>query len=241
MMIEEGEFADWKVIAIDAADDDAELLNGIEDVEGKWPGLLDYLRTWWRFYHKGANKDDRAKKNKFGFHENFFGRDFTIANVVDRGNQAWFEQYSPERKKHKFISHVNISDVETDVEVTLTDEYDESRYSDMELDDGIVGMRGDQIVDIVDADKIRSRDRQSYASTNLDAASQGITVGKLDIGGLVNQTHKVQAFLDGVDDDRVREAFNSSAYQQYKQNVFSGGLRPAVHDQNDIDEFLARV
>ena len=56
-------------------------------------------------------------------------------------------------------------------------------------------------------------------SQSTSASSQGIQVGALDISGLVNKTKTLGAFFDEVDDETMREAFNSSDFEKYKENV----------------------
>ena len=66
LLIQSDTKAAWYLITIDASDKFAERLNSIEDVDTVWPGLLDFIRTWWRFYHKN---EENITPNKFGYDE----------------------------------------------------------------------------------------------------------------------------------------------------------------------------
>ena len=82
-MIDEGE-ADWKVVAIDRTDPWAEMLNDIEDVEKKLPGILDSIREWFRTY----KIPDGKPANKFALDEKFMGCSYALG-VVHETHQAW--------------------------------------------------------------------------------------------------------------------------------------------------------
>lgn len=82
-MIDEGE-ADWKVVAIDRTDPWAEMLNDIEDVEAKVPGILDSIREWFRTY----KIPDGKPANKFALDEKFMDCSYALG-VVHETHQAW--------------------------------------------------------------------------------------------------------------------------------------------------------
>ncbi|MEQ2177147.1 hypothetical protein GOODEAATRI_000830 [Goodea atripinnis] len=65
-MIDEGEM-DWKVIAINRNDPDAEKLNCIEDVRRSRPGHLEATVEWFRKY----KVPDGKPENQFGFNGEF--------------------------------------------------------------------------------------------------------------------------------------------------------------------------
>merc|ERR1711871_1816726 len=48
-MIDDGEL-DWKVIAINAADDKADEMNDVDDIEKFYPGTVSGIREWFRWY-----------------------------------------------------------------------------------------------------------------------------------------------------------------------------------------------
>ncbi|XP_035992932.1 inorganic pyrophosphatase 2, mitochondrial [Fundulus heteroclitus] len=82
-MIDEGE-TDWKVIAINADDPDAEKLNCIEDVRKSRPGHLEATVEWFRKY----KVPDGKPENQFGFKGEFKDRDFAV-EIIKSTHEHW--------------------------------------------------------------------------------------------------------------------------------------------------------
>uniref|UniRef100_A0A3P9JRE0 inorganic diphosphatase n=1 Tax=Oryzias latipes TaxID=8090 RepID=A0A3P9JRE0_ORYLA len=82
-MIDEGEM-DWKVIAINVKDPDAENLNSIEDVRRSRPGHLEATVDWFRKY----KVPDGKPENSFGFSGQFQDKDFAI-KVINLTHKHW--------------------------------------------------------------------------------------------------------------------------------------------------------
>jgi len=75
-MIDEGE-TDWKVIAINTEDPDAENLNCIDDVRKSRPGHLEATVDWFRKY----KVPDGKPENEFAFNGQFKDKDFAIKTI----------------------------------------------------------------------------------------------------------------------------------------------------------------
>ncbi|XP_007567335.1 inorganic pyrophosphatase-like [Poecilia formosa] len=82
-MIDEGEM-DWKVIAINANDEDAEKLNCIEDVRKSRPGHLEATVEWFRKY----KVPDGKPENQFGFNGEFKDKDFAV-EIIKSTHEHW--------------------------------------------------------------------------------------------------------------------------------------------------------
>uniref|UniRef100_A0A3B5M4S5 inorganic diphosphatase n=1 Tax=Xiphophorus couchianus TaxID=32473 RepID=A0A3B5M4S5_9TELE len=82
-MIDEGEM-DWKVIAINANDQDAEKLNCIEDVRKSRPGHLEATVEWFRKY----KVPDGKPENQFGFNGEFKDKDFAV-EIIKSTHEHW--------------------------------------------------------------------------------------------------------------------------------------------------------
>ncbi|XP_053357270.1 inorganic pyrophosphatase 2, mitochondrial [Clarias gariepinus] len=82
-LIDEGE-TDWKVIAINTADPDANKLNSIEDVRINRPGHLEATVDWFRKY----KIPDGKQENQFGFNAQFKDKDFAI-EVIKSTHTYW--------------------------------------------------------------------------------------------------------------------------------------------------------
>merc|ERR1719163_2746639 len=63
-MIDDGEL-DWKVIAINAADEHADKINDVDDIEAYYPGTVAGVREWFRWY----KTPDGKPVNGFGHGE----------------------------------------------------------------------------------------------------------------------------------------------------------------------------
>ncbi|XP_068176700.1 inorganic pyrophosphatase 2, mitochondrial isoform X2 [Antennarius striatus] len=82
-MIDEGEM-DWKVIAINVKDPDAQNLNSIEDVRRSRPGHLEATVDWFRKY----KVPDGKPENQFGFNGQFRDKDFAI-EIIKSTHEHW--------------------------------------------------------------------------------------------------------------------------------------------------------
>ncbi|XP_014879192.1 inorganic pyrophosphatase 2, mitochondrial, partial [Poecilia latipinna] len=82
-MIDEGEM-DWKVIAINANDEDAEKLNCIEDVRKSRPGHLEATVEWFMKY----KVPDGKPENQFGFNGEFKDKDFAV-EIIKSTHEHW--------------------------------------------------------------------------------------------------------------------------------------------------------
>jgi len=79
-MIDEGE-TDWKVIAINTADPDADLMNDISDVD---PKKLQEIFAFLKYYKTPTG----APPNVFGFEEKVQNRDTTVKIILDT-HEEW--------------------------------------------------------------------------------------------------------------------------------------------------------
>lgn len=84
-MVDEGE-TDWKVIAIDVNDPEAENFHDIDDVEKYKPGYLKDTREWFRIYKVPAGKP----LNAFALNEEFQDRKFA-QEVIHETHGFWKE------------------------------------------------------------------------------------------------------------------------------------------------------
>ncbi|CAA93107.4 Inorganic pyrophosphatase 1 [Caenorhabditis elegans] len=82
-LIDEGE-TDWKLVAIDVNDENADKLNDIDDVEKVYPGLLAASVEWFRNYKIPAGKP----ANEFAFNGEFKNREYA-EKVIDETNEYW--------------------------------------------------------------------------------------------------------------------------------------------------------
>ncbi|KAK0049096.1 inorganic pyrophosphatase [Biomphalaria pfeifferi] len=82
-LIDEGE-TDWKIIAIDASDPLAPLLNDVQDVESQCPGLLRATYEWFKYY----KVPDGKPENKFAFDGEAKNRDYAL-KVIQETNEQW--------------------------------------------------------------------------------------------------------------------------------------------------------
>lgn len=97
-MIDDGE-ADWKVVAIDAEDKWAPLLNDINDVEKLLPGQLNAIREWFRTY----KIPDGKPPNVFGLDERFMDKSYAM-EIIKECNIAWKELITGEKERK--MAHV---------------------------------------------------------------------------------------------------------------------------------------
>uniref|UniRef100_A0A8C6TEY8 inorganic diphosphatase n=1 Tax=Neogobius melanostomus TaxID=47308 RepID=A0A8C6TEY8_9GOBI len=82
-MIDEGE-TDWKVIAINSEDPDAENLNSLEDVRKSRPGHLEATVEWFKKY----KVPDGKPENTFGFGGKFQEKDFAV-EIIQSTHEYW--------------------------------------------------------------------------------------------------------------------------------------------------------
>lgn len=82
-MIDEGE-TDWKVIVIDTADENADQINNLEDVEKVKPGYLDATREWFRIY----KRPDGKPFNVFAFDGEYKDKAFA-ENIIQETHEFW--------------------------------------------------------------------------------------------------------------------------------------------------------
>lgn len=97
-MIDDGEL-DWKVIAINAADPKAELVNDVEDVEREFPGELEKIRVWFRDY----KTPDGKPTNAFGYDDKCMNREFAL-KVIDETAEFYAKLKSGARANDKELS-----------------------------------------------------------------------------------------------------------------------------------------
>uniref|UniRef100_A0A3Q3WH58 inorganic diphosphatase n=1 Tax=Mola mola TaxID=94237 RepID=A0A3Q3WH58_MOLML len=82
-MIDEGEM-DWKVIAINAEDPDAQKLNSIKDVYKSRPGHLEATVDWFKKY----KVPDGKPENQFGYNGQFLDKEFAV-EIIKSTHEHW--------------------------------------------------------------------------------------------------------------------------------------------------------
>jgi len=82
-MIDDGE-TDWKVLAIDAEDADADKLNDIGDVKKHCPGLIEATVEWFKYY----KVPDGKPVNEFAFNDEAKDKAFAEA-VIAQTHDQW--------------------------------------------------------------------------------------------------------------------------------------------------------
>ncbi|KAL4242509.1 PPase family protein [Abortiporus biennis] len=82
-LIDEGE-TDWKVIVIDIQDPLASRLNDLEDVEKRFPGLIDATREWFRIY----KIPDGKPPNKFAFNGEAKNKKYA-ERIITECHESW--------------------------------------------------------------------------------------------------------------------------------------------------------
>ncbi|XP_012879196.1 PREDICTED: inorganic pyrophosphatase 2, mitochondrial [Dipodomys ordii] len=82
-LIDEGE-TDWKLIAINVNDPEAEKFHDIDDVEKFKPGYLEATLNWLRFYKVPEGKAE----NKFAFNGEFKNKAFAL-EVIKSAHECW--------------------------------------------------------------------------------------------------------------------------------------------------------
>lgn len=89
-LLDEGE-TDWKILAVNAADEKAGLVNDIADVEAHYPGIVDNVREWFRVYKTAEGKG----LNEYAFDGKALDRDFAM-QVIANTNSSWAKLCSGE-------------------------------------------------------------------------------------------------------------------------------------------------
>lgn len=102
-LIDEGE-TDWKLIAIDSRDPNAEKLNDVQDVEALFPGLLRATVEWFRLY----KVPDGKPVNKFAFDGEAKNAEFAY-KVVDEVHEFWKSLISGNVPDATDINKMNVS------------------------------------------------------------------------------------------------------------------------------------
>lgn len=101
-LIDEGE-TDWKLIAIDVRDPDADKMQNIDDVRRVKPGLLESTHEWFKNYKIPTGKP----ANQFGFNGEFKDRQFAH-RVIEETHNAWRKliqsAVSPGPKLNRYFS-----------------------------------------------------------------------------------------------------------------------------------------
>lgn len=82
-LIDKGE-CDWKVLLIDKKDENASLVNDIEDIKKVYPGLLDLTFRWFRDYKIPSG----SPPNIFGLDGEFKGKDVAM-KVIRNAHLSW--------------------------------------------------------------------------------------------------------------------------------------------------------
>lgn len=82
-LIDDGE-CDWKIVVIDTEDENAKLLNDIDDVDKVYPALLSSTLAWFRDY----KIPNGSPSNRFGFNGEYVNREYAI-KVVKNAHEHW--------------------------------------------------------------------------------------------------------------------------------------------------------
>lgn len=99
-LIDEGE-TDWKLVAIDVNDENADKLNDVNDVEKVYPGLLAASVEWFRNYKIPAGKP----ANAFAFNGEFKNRAYAEKVIVET-NEFWKSLMKEASPSLNTIAHV---------------------------------------------------------------------------------------------------------------------------------------
>lgn len=89
-LLDEGE-TDWKILAVNAADEKAALVNDIVDVEAHYPGIVGEVREWFRVYKTAEGKG----LNEYAFDGKALDRDYAMKVIVNT-NDSWAKLCSGE-------------------------------------------------------------------------------------------------------------------------------------------------
>jgi len=89
-LLDEGE-TDWKILAVNAADEKAALVNDIGDVEAHYPGIVDEVREWFRVYKTAEGKG----LNEYAFDGKALDKEYAL-QVIANTNTSWSKLCSGE-------------------------------------------------------------------------------------------------------------------------------------------------
>eukprot|EP00962_Isochrysis_galbana_P035526 scaffold12189_cov104-Isochrysis_galbana.AAC.1 len=89
-MIDDGEL-DWKIIAINAADEHASEIHDVADIEKFYPGTVSGIREWFRWY----KTPDGKPINSFGHGEKALSAKEAIHVRVPRAHAVAITRLSP--------------------------------------------------------------------------------------------------------------------------------------------------
>lgn len=93
---------DWKIIAINVNDPEAEKFHDIDDVKKFKPGYLEATLNWFRLY----KVPDGKPENKFAFNGEFKNKAFAL-DVINSAHERWKEMVMKKCDKGA-ISCVNV-------------------------------------------------------------------------------------------------------------------------------------
>mmetsp|Transcript_12871 Transcript_12871/g.26095 ORF Transcript_12871/g.26095 Transcript_12871/m.26095 type:complete len:287 (-) Transcript_12871:198-1058(-) len=82
-LLDEGE-TDWKVLAINASDPKADLINSVEDANTHFPGAVDEVREWFRMYKTAEGKGE----NQYAFDGRAMDTQYTFKVIADT-HKSW--------------------------------------------------------------------------------------------------------------------------------------------------------
>ncbi|CAH0703086.1 unnamed protein product [Spodoptera exigua] len=102
-LIDEGE-TDWKLLAVDARDPNADKLNDVADVEALFPGLLRATVEWFRLY----KVPDGKPVNVFAFDGEAKNADFAY-KVIDEVHEFWRSLVAGDVADATDINKMNVS------------------------------------------------------------------------------------------------------------------------------------
>ncbi|GAB0493266.1 hypothetical protein MMPV_004542 [Pyropia vietnamensis] len=89
-LLDEGE-TDWKILAVNVADEKAALVNTIDDVEAHYPGIVGEVREWFRVYKTAEGKG----LNEYAFDGKALDSDYAM-KVIANTNSSWAKLCSGE-------------------------------------------------------------------------------------------------------------------------------------------------
>ncbi|XP_027024461.2 inorganic pyrophosphatase 2, mitochondrial isoform X2 [Tachysurus fulvidraco] len=135
-LIDEGE-TDWKVIAINTDDPDANKLHSIEDVRANRPGHLEATVDWFRKY----KIPDGKPENQFAFNAQFKDQDFAV-EVIKSTHSCWKALVQKQTKPGEIVcqnssvcgSPFQCSDADAVAVVRVAPEYGEGLPLPAEVD-----------------------------------------------------------------------------------------------------------
>jgi len=103
-LIDEGE-TDWKVLAIDVTDPDADKLNDIEDIERLKPGFLKATVEWFKIY----KIPDGKPENKFAFNGEPKNAEFALKTIKET-HEFWVQLSNKQAENTTNLSLERVTD-----------------------------------------------------------------------------------------------------------------------------------